>query len=534
MGSRQIGNYRIVDYVGSGGFGSVFKAEDVNSPGRFVAIKELHKKHTRSAVIKQRFFQEALAMARLDHPNLPRLYTFGEDNGSYYLVMEFVSGSPLGEEIARGSIVPDRAVAIISQVLEAVGYAHKNGVIHRDLKPDNILLTGDGDSLTVKVLDFGIAKLVGGENLTLTGEGFGTPSYMSPERIIGNAELDCRTDIYSLGIILCEMLTGNVPFQSSSTDPVLYWAEMRRMHESQPIPDVAPLGIPAGLDAVIKKAAAKRIQDRYATAEEMLAAISGQPTSAGLHLTTAPFSAEVFVDNVCRGISDEVKGRISIEGLTPGLHSVRVSKRGYSPYKIDVSLAPGQSIELQVQLPALSTVAIPRFETAEPGDVSTNRIQSGDEAKTALLTFENLPAGSTVSFEGAVVAAAGADGRATMALGAGTHELEFTPPSGTAEKRLVTVAGQDVGSVKTIAISPAATRQTNNAPMRVEQRQEPVVAIGLDKSKRTKKVAAASASVVIFASLVAAAFFVMRGPGKAPAHAAAVSQSPVATVSTET
>src|SRR5215469_14577076 len=147
MGSRQIGNYRIVEYVGSGGFGSVFKAEDINTPGRVVAIKELHKKHTRSAVIKQRFFQEALAMARLDHRNLPRLYTFGEDNGSYYLVMEFVSGTPLNEELAdKGPMQAARAVAIISQVLEGVGYAHKNGVIHRDLKPDNIILVRDKDT----------------------------------------------------------------------------------------------------------------------------------------------------------------------------------------------------------------------------------------------------------------------------------------------------------------------------------------------------------------------------------------------------
>src|SRR5215831_13252136 len=124
MGSRQIGNYRVIEYVGGGGFGSVFKAEDINSPGRVVAIKELHKKHTRSTVIKQRFFQEALAMARLDHPNLPRLYTFGEDNGSYYLVMEFVSGIPLGDEIEQnGAIQPERAVPIVAQVLEAVGYA---------------------------------------------------------------------------------------------------------------------------------------------------------------------------------------------------------------------------------------------------------------------------------------------------------------------------------------------------------------------------------------------------------------------------
>src|SRR5215470_12689253 len=105
MSSRRLGNYQITEYLGGGGFGSVFKAEDVSKPGRIVAIKELHKKHTRNASIKQRFFQEAVAMARLDHPNLPRLYTFGEDNGSYYLVMEFISGKLLSDELQdKGSI----------------------------------------------------------------------------------------------------------------------------------------------------------------------------------------------------------------------------------------------------------------------------------------------------------------------------------------------------------------------------------------------------------------------------------------------
>src|SRR5262249_54921975 len=148
MSGRRIGNYHITDYIGSGGFGSVFKAEDVNTPGRIVAIKELHRKHARNSMIKQRFFQEAVAMARLDHPNLPRLYTFGEDNGSYYLVMEFIAGKLLSDELhEKGSIDPEPAVSIISQVLEAVSYAHRNGIIHRDLKPDNIMLIGDGSSL---------------------------------------------------------------------------------------------------------------------------------------------------------------------------------------------------------------------------------------------------------------------------------------------------------------------------------------------------------------------------------------------------
>src|SRR5215472_8878685 len=463
MGSRQIGNYRVIEYVGSGGFGSVFKAEDINSPGRVVAIKELHKKHTRSTVIKQRFFQEALAMARLDHPNLPRLYTFGEDNGSYYLVMEFVSGSPLGEELTdKGPIPPDRAVAIVSQVLRAVGYAHKNGIIHRDLKPDNIILVREKDSLVVKVLDFGIAKMVGGENLTMTGEGFGTPSYMSPERILGRSELDLRTDIYSVGIILYEMLTGSVPFQTSSTDPALFWAEMRRLHETEPIPPLTQYGVSPELEGIIRKATAMRIEDRYSTAEEMLVALRGGQSTASLLLFTSRGSADVFVDKIQRGTSDQERGRLLVEGLTPGLHSVRVARAGYEPYKIDMVLEANRRTDLQVQLPARSTVAIPRFDDVQ-SDAGTSKISTGDDAKTAMLVLKSLPAGSSVAFAGGQRIRAGEDGRATVALGPGTHEIEVTDPSGGSKRKTVTITDQELGSFKTVAMDPAP-RPTTASP----------------------------------------------------------------------
>src|SRR5215216_5956334 len=309
MSSRRIGNYQITDYIGSGGFGSVFRAEDVTTPGRVVAIKELHKKHTRNAVIKQRFFQEALAMARLDHPNLPRLYTFGEDNGCYYLVMEFISGEVLSDELHKsGPVEPARAIAIITQVLEALSYAHRNGIIHRDLKPDNIILIANG-LLKIKVLDFGIARIVGGENLTLTGEGFGTPAYMSPERLSGSVSDDPRIDIYSAGIILFEMLAGKTPFQSQASDPVIYWTEMSALHKSVPLPS---LGSPVELERVLTRATAKRVEDRYCSADEMLAelrSISGgnvdraasaapviSETPSRIVLTTTPGAADVYVD----------------------------------------------------------------------------------------------------------------------------------------------------------------------------------------------------------------------------------------------
>src|SRR5436853_152216 len=432
MGNRQIGNYRLIDYVGSGGFGSVFKAEDISNPGRIVAVKELHKKHTRSTSIKQRFFQEAVAMARLDHPNLPRLYTFGEDNGSYYLVMEFVSGRLLSEEIVEsGRIAPDRAVSIIIQVLEAISYAHKNGIIHRDLKPENIIITQDSESLSVKVFDFGISKMIGGENLTLTGEGFGTLSYMSPERIIGSPNIDLRTDIYSAGIILCEMLTGKAPFGSNATDPAVFWSEMRSQHELAPLPLLTPFGVGADLEAVIKKAAAKKTDDRYSTADEMLEELRGGKPSANLLLVSQPGLADVYVDNILRGTTDPMTGRISIPAITGGIHNIKVSKQGFTSYKIDLSLDQHRETELQVQLAARPTVAIPsRIEETAPVDAVTKKTPGGEQLKTAVLVIDSLPVGSSVTVGADAVAVVNALSAAGYFIirAPGRHAVATTSP----------------------------------------------------------------------------------------------------------
>lgn len=510
MAGRQIGNYRIIDYLGSGGFGSVFKAEDINTPGRIVAIKELHRKHTRSATIKQRFFQEALAMAKLDHANLPRLHTFGEDQGSYYLVMEFLSGKPLSEEIqGKGAIETNRAAAIIAEVLSALSYAHCNGVIHRDLKPDNVMLL-EGDSLQIKVLDFGIARMVGGENLTMAGEGFGTPAYMSPERIRGETDIDQRTDIYAAGIVLYEMLAGHLPFESKASDPAVYWAEMRDFHMSQPLPSLASIGISAELERIINKATAKKAENRYRAADEMLADLSNvsdirasgalAAKSATLLLSVAPSPAEVYVDNLLRGTSDKATGRVFIENLSPGLHDVRVSKSGYNEYKISVSLEEGRKTDLQVALAARPTLAMPAAENTAPIDLGTARMQSGEDVATALLQVEGLPAGATIFVDSKAVALAGDDGRATLHLDPGMHEVQASAPGGSLIKQTVAVNKQDSGSFRTMTFPFGHTAPTQAKVSR--------------NGSAGKKIAAAVA-VILLLALAATAYFVIRGPQRA-------------------
>ena len=513
MSSRRIGSYQITDYVGSGGFGSVFKAEDVNTPGRIVAIKELHKKHTRNQVIKQRFFQEAVAMARLDHPNLPRLYTFGEDNGSYYLVMEFISGKLLSDHIHEtGPLRPDRAVTVLTQVLDAVSYAHRNGIIHRDLKPDNIMLVGGAGSNTIKVLDFGIARMVGGESLTLAGEGFGTPSYMAPERMSGAAGDDPRMDLYAAGIILYELLTGNAPFESKKSDPAEYWIEMRELHLREPLPALESLGVAGKIEQIAIRATAKHLEHRYQSADEMLNELRGLGQSSAsdaptvvlaksrLLVSTTPSAAEVYVDDVRRGTSDAERGRLLIDGLAAGLHTVRVLKEGFNEYRISVSLEEGRQTDLQVAIPARATVAMPPSESTAPGGLETLKFQEPDEAKTALLTVESLPAGTALFIGSRPVGSAGEDGRAILKLSPGEYEIRAATPKGEVGTRRVTVPAQSTASGMTMTVPLSQATMPGGA-----SRTAP--------SARGKQLAAA-AVVILLLALAAAAYFVLRGPGR--------------------
>ncbi|MCI0490453.1 MAG: protein kinase [Blastocatellia bacterium] len=525
MDSRRIGNYRIIDYVGGGGFGSVFKAEDVNTPGRIVAIKELHKKHTRSAVIKQRFFQEAVAMARLDHPNLPRLYTFGEDNGIYYLVMEFISGKLLSDEIAeRVALSPDRAATIIAQVLKGVSYAHRNEIIHRDLKPENIMLMGD-DLSTVKILDFGIARMVGGESLTMAGEGFGTPTYMSPERMSGGGGVDNRTDIYSIGIILYEMLAGKPPFESKATDPAIYWSEMRDFHSTESLPALAPMGILTELEEVIRRATAKRAEDRFSTADEMLAALGEMgdekvsaglaPRTARLFIGTVPTSAEVFVDNISRGLSDEGTGKLLVEGLEPGLHNVRVTKPGFSEYRISVSLEESRRTDLQVALAARATVSMPPSKDTGLSEAATVRLEGDAPVNMAAVVVEGVPAGSTVFVGTRAVALTDEDGRATINLDPGVHEIQVTAPSGATRRSKISITSEDSGSLRTVTMPLTADTVGRSLPARAGE--------GTSMGRR----AAGAGALVILIALVASAYFVLRGPSREAATLDSASAVPV-------
>jgi len=265
MIGEQFGNFRILDKLGEGGMGVVYKAIDVHLD-RPVAIKMLNTDLARNPELVERFRSEAKAQANLNHVNLATLYAFLVEKGNAFMVMEFVEGETFDQMIRnRGPLPPEDAVPWFKQALLGIGSAHRMGIIHRDIKPSNIMRNTRG---IVKVMDFGIAKVVGMRGVTRTGMLLGTPAYMSPEQI-QNRQVDVRSDIYALGITLYQMLTGHLPFDNDNdfelmnSQVTLAPPPLKRMHPYAP----------DQYQGIVMKALAKNPDDRYQTVEEFGAAL---------------------------------------------------------------------------------------------------------------------------------------------------------------------------------------------------------------------------------------------------------------------
>src|SRR5438309_4584474 len=278
---RQRTAYGIRRELGRGAMGVVYEGYDP-SIKRVVALKTIRSDQLAGedpAGVIARFRREAQAAGRLNHPNIVSIYDFGEDNGVWFIAMEFVQGRELKEcfEANERFRIAD-IVRIMSQILNALDYSHRQGVIHRDVKPANIFLLSDG---SVKVADFGIAHIES-SNLTQVGTVMGTPSYMSPEQIMG-LPVDGRSDLFSAGVVLYQFLTGERPFSGTST------TTMRKVLEENPLPPSRfNVQAPAAMDAVVQKALAKRPEERFQTAGEFAAAIR----EAALEMTATGTAAK--------------------------------------------------------------------------------------------------------------------------------------------------------------------------------------------------------------------------------------------------
>src|SRR6266700_2511339 len=264
---KSLGQFRIVERIGAGGMATVFKAYQPTLD-RYVAIKVLPAYHARDPVFLKRFVQAAKAVARLSHANIVTIHEFGEQDGITYIVMEYVVGGTLKDSLKGGRAIPiAEAVDFMIQAADGLLCAHSNGIIHRDVKPANMLLRKDGHLL---ISDFGIAKMLEGTtNLTRVGTGIGTPQYMSPEQGTGQA-VDRRSDIYSLGIVLFHCLTGRVPFNADSPLTIT----LKHLHDPLPMDRLAAEQVPPPVEQLVLKMAAKSPSDRYQSIDELLDALS--------------------------------------------------------------------------------------------------------------------------------------------------------------------------------------------------------------------------------------------------------------------
>ena len=263
---RHIGKYIVKRELGRGGMGTVYLAEQPGL-GREVAIKELILSAVADPIALKRFIQEAQVMARASHPNLVQVHDLEQIGDANYIVLEFVRGKSLRDVLNQGSLALPQTFAVMHGVLQALDYAHKRAIVHRDMKPENVLMSDEGN---VKVADFGIARLMddsgAGSTATKTGTTVGTPQYMSPEQV-ASSKVDGRSDLYSTGIMFYELVVGQPPFTASDADGPFTLMAKHVQAPPKP-PSVHRPGLDMGLEEVILKSLSKRPEDRYQSGQE--------------------------------------------------------------------------------------------------------------------------------------------------------------------------------------------------------------------------------------------------------------------------
>ena len=274
---KTLGAYRVLEPLGRGGMAEVYKGYHPLLD-RYVAIKVLHAHFSADAQFADRFQREAATVAKLRHPNIVQVHDFGVQDGISYMAMEYIDGITLKERMvnarAAGSALSlSETISIVQQVAAALDHAHAHGLVHRDVKPANILLRGDTGGREAILTDFGIAKILEGVQLTTTGMSMGTPDYMAPEQVHGEP-VSARTDVYALGIVLFEMLTGVLPFSADTPVAVL----LKHVSDEPPSPRLLVPTLPVAIDEVMQHALAKRPTERYASAGEFAAAVAATMT----------------------------------------------------------------------------------------------------------------------------------------------------------------------------------------------------------------------------------------------------------------
>jgi serine/threonine protein kinase len=263
----QIGYFTIGQLIGEGGMGTVYQAYKIGSKDR-LAIKVLRPELAQDAEYRQRFEREANILQALKHPNIVPVRAWGEENGLMYIVMDFIPGLPL-ETLRRENFTPMRALEILTPVAQALDYAHAHGVVHRDVKPGNIIVLGSSQTLSVYLLDFGLGKAYTSLSLTQADITLGTPQYMAPEQALGDP-VTGLTDIYSLGVVTYELLLNRLPFDGASPEEIA----IKQIDEHPPLPSNYHPDFPLPLEDVLLRGLAKEPEQRFQTAERFMTAFA--------------------------------------------------------------------------------------------------------------------------------------------------------------------------------------------------------------------------------------------------------------------
>jgi serine/threonine protein kinase len=333
---QAVGNYDLVEKVAEGGMGTVYKGRN-RETGQIVAVKVVAAHAAGNQVLMKRFEQEYNAARQLDHPNIVKALEFGNTGSTPFLVMEFVNGETIGQKVEREGPIPEReAIRLIGQVAQGLYRAHREKLIHRDVKPDNIMITPDGQA---KLTDMGLVKEVEADlNLTRTGRGLGTPHFMAPEQFKNAKNVDARCDIYALGATLYMMVTGEVPFHSSGAlDAYLKKLENKLKPPRQLVPSLSER-----VDWAIRRAMSADPEGRPATCREFIEDLTGRSTRRTAPATDTAKSQQdvwylVYKDE--EGESHTVKGATSAirrslkEGLLGDAGNIRASRSKAGPFE---------------------------------------------------------------------------------------------------------------------------------------------------------------------------------------------------------
>ncbi len=397
------GRYRVTGKLGSGGMADVYLAED-QELGRKVALKMLNERHARDEQFVERFRREAQNAAGLGHPNIVQIFDRGQAEGTYYIAMEYLDGPTLKELLVKHRQAPiPTAIEYARQILEALAFAHRHGIIHRDIKPHNIVF---GTDRRLKVTDFGIARS-GASQMTEVGSIVGTAQYLSPEQARG-APVDPRSDIYSLGIVLYELLTGKVPFSGDAAVEIA----MKHLSAIPDLPSKIRPEVPHDLDAIVMRALAKEPDQRYQSAEEMAADLERVSRGAPVSTRTDDAMTQVISATSMTSAATMIAPGSAAPPVPPvyrrpdagGFYSELPKRRKLWPWLLGLLAIAILAVagfllynRIQSQITRNTTIAVSPVEELKKANAISILEGQGLKVKVKTATSESVPAGTVIS-----------------------------------------------------------------------------------------------------------------------------------------